>query len=148
MDCSTAKCYSCDWDSYPSPQGYIPCALTNWANFHPSLIRVLLSYYKLNFQTLRHYFEQGSPLNDIHLINGGEFKESCFLEKCVCFERSRYIYIYIYIPIYIGIYRCIYTYIYIYIHIWMHQYIETHTHLSTIMASKSADHRVCLVDQV
>ena len=32
MDCSTAKCYSHDWDSCPFLQGHIPHALTNWAN--------------------------------------------------------------------------------------------------------------------
>ena len=31
MDCSTAKYYSSDWDSYPCPQGHLPHALTNWA---------------------------------------------------------------------------------------------------------------------
>ena len=31
MDCSTAKCYSSDQDSYPCPQGHQPHALTNFA---------------------------------------------------------------------------------------------------------------------
>ena len=31
MDCSTAKCFSSDQDSYPSHQGKLPRALTNWA---------------------------------------------------------------------------------------------------------------------
>ena len=31
IDCSSAKYYSSDWDSYPSPQGYQPRDLTNWA---------------------------------------------------------------------------------------------------------------------
>ena len=35
MDCSQAKCYSHEWDSYAWPQGYIPHALTNWANSPP-----------------------------------------------------------------------------------------------------------------
>ena len=35
MDCSTAKCYSIDWDSYPCPQGHLPGTLTNWATSLP-----------------------------------------------------------------------------------------------------------------
>ena len=31
MDCSTAKCYSSDRDSDPSPQGHLSHTLTNWA---------------------------------------------------------------------------------------------------------------------
>ena len=38
MDCSIAKCYNREWDSYPCAQGHIPHALTNWANQHPQSI--------------------------------------------------------------------------------------------------------------
>ena len=35
MDCSKAKCYSHDQDSYSCPHDHIPLALTNWANSPP-----------------------------------------------------------------------------------------------------------------
>ena len=42
IDRSTVKCYSCDQDSYPCPQGHRPCALTNWANSQPFMHRWLV----------------------------------------------------------------------------------------------------------
>ena len=35
VDCSAAKCYNRDWDSYPCPQGHIPRTLTNSVNSPP-----------------------------------------------------------------------------------------------------------------
>ena len=36
MDCSRAKCYSHERDSYPCHQGHIPHTLTNWTNSQPN----------------------------------------------------------------------------------------------------------------
>ena len=67
MDCSTAKCYSHDRDSYPCPQGYIVHAITKRANPQPQygyteaqIDHVVLCRCCIGHSRLTHaYFTQG-----------------------------------------------------------------------------------------
>ena len=68
MDCSTAKCYSSDWNSYLSPEGHIPHALSTELTPHPSTD---LSWYTLIiWHTYKHGTLDSSHAHAIlHFLN-------------------------------------------------------------------------------
>ena len=70
MDCSKAKCYICDRDSYPCPHGHIPLVLTNWANSPPPRIYIYIYIYT---GTIFGCVTQGAKILALTQLSAGRF---------------------------------------------------------------------------
>ena len=107
MDSSTAKCYSCDHDLYPFPQGHLLCGLTSWAISPPPCMYMCACVYICTCMCMYAYVYVC-----VHVSCTGGWCRAIY--PCICMYNACIVYI------------CMHDACIIYVHAWMDVHICTY----------------------